>query len=424
MRIAVIAEVYLPKVDGVVIRTMNLIRQLRERGDEVLVVCPEVPTKRESPVPVVEFRSFPFPAYPEYRIGLPDERLPQALREFAPDVVHFINPFAFGFRCFDVLEEAGLDLPCVFSFHTLYGEFVKRYGLMKPLSRMLWWLMRDYHNRADSNLTVSTIMQQDLTRRGFERVEFWPPAVDASLFHPNRRDPAVREQLSDGHAESPLLLTVSRLAPEKNVGFLADVLRWVPKARLAVIGDGPQRAELERRFAGLNAKFVGYRTGADLAAAYASADAFVYASETETMGNVVLEAMASGLAIVAPRAGGIPSLVREGDTGLLYKPRDVGDAAGCVERLLANYEYRKALAEAARRQAAEWDWHRSAERVRAHYQHTIDEHHAAGGPAEKRRRLAPVVLASLTFAFRAATVFPGRHQRNARRRPAALSVSS
>src|SRR5947207_1945628 len=100
MRIAIVAEVFLPKVDGVVIRTSNLIRQLLERGDEVLVVCPETPARRESPVPIVEFRSFPFPAYPEYRIGVPDARLPKAIREFAPDVVHFINPFAFGFRCF------------------------------------------------------------------------------------------------------------------------------------------------------------------------------------------------------------------------------------------------------------------------------------------------------------------------------------
>lgn len=407
MRIAIIAEVFLPKVDGVVIRTMNLIRQLLDRGDEVLVVCPEALAERNSPVPVVEFRSFPFPAYPEYRIGLPDARLAASLREFAPDVVHFINPFAFGFRCFDLLNKSGLDLPCVFSFHTLYGEFVKRYGLMKPLSRVLWWLMRDYHNCADTNLTVSTIMQDDLKRRGFERVEFWPPAVDSKLFHPQQARAEMRDRLTAGRSVDKLLLTVSRLAPEKNVGFLAEVLKRVPNAALAVIGDGPQRAELEQLFQGLNVNFVGYLTGAELASAYASADAFVYASETETMGNVVLEAMASGLPVVAPRAGGIPSLVRERETALLFAPGDVAEAANHINQLLSDDALRRQIADDARQQAADWDWNRSADRVRGHYQQTIREHRTGGGRTEKRRRLAPVVLASLTLAFRTAATLPG-----------------
>src|SRR5262245_58299584 len=124
MRIAIIAEVYLPKVDGVVIRTMNLIRHLLEQGDEILIIAPQANGRADSPVPVVEFPSFPFPAYPEYRIGLPDRRLVDAVRDFAPDIVHYINPFAFGFRCCDILTDAGLCVPAIFSFHTLYGEFV------------------------------------------------------------------------------------------------------------------------------------------------------------------------------------------------------------------------------------------------------------------------------------------------------------
>jgi len=412
MRIAIIAEVFLPKVDGVVIRTMNLIRQLLERGDEVLVICPAALAKRESPVPVVEFRSFPFSAYPEYRIGIPDARLVTTIAEFRPDIVHFINPFAFGFRCSDILAKAGLNIPTIFSFHTLYGEFVKRYGMMKPLSKMLWWLMRDYHNRADANLTVSTIMQQDLIARGFERVEFWPPAVDAALFHPDRKTAAMRHRLSDGDIATPLLLTVSRLAPEKNVAFLADVLERLPEVRLAVIGDGPQRAELERRFTGLKVKFVGYLTGVELAEAYASADAFVFASETETMGNVVLEAMASGLGVVAARAGGIPSLVHEGRTGLLFRPGNVEEAVGLIRRLLAEGDSDSALGRAARLQAAEWDWNRSAVRVREHYSKTIADHRNGRGSVAKRRRLAPLVLASLTLAFRAATVMPRLRKRS------------
>src|SRR5262245_50937055 len=287
MRIAIVAEVFLPKVDGVVNRTMNLIRQLVGCDDEVLVVCPQAEGCSGCPVPVVQVPSFSFPLYPEYRVGLPERRLAGVLERFGPDVVHYVNPFAFGFRCYDLLHGAGFRAPSVFSFHTLYGEFVKQYRVLRPLSHLLWWMMREYHNRADLNLTVSAVTREDLDKRGFRRVLLWPPAVDGELFHPGRKSPAMRERLTGGRSGQPLLLTVSRLAPEKNVAFLAGVLDRFPDARLAVVGDGPHRGELERRFAGKNAHFVGYLKGARLAEAYASADAFVYASETETMGNVV-----------------------------------------------------------------------------------------------------------------------------------------
>ena len=320
MRIVIVAEVFLPKIDGVVIRTMNLIKQLQQLGDEILVVCPEAEGRTDSPVPLVEFRSFPFPSYPEYKVGLPDKRLVSEINEFQPDIIHFLNPFAFGFRCYDILQKAELSVPTVFSFHTLYGEFVKRYGLLKPLSPLLWWLTKEYHNTAGANLTVSSIMKVDLEDRGFERVRLWPPAVDSQMFHPDRRTDEMRQRLCPGDSEKPLLLTVSRLAPEKNVEFLAEVLEKIPEAQLAIVGDGPGRPALERRFAGLNVRFVGYMTGEELATAYASADAFVYASETETMGNVILEAMACGLPVVAAAAGGVPSLIEDGVTGHLFPP--------------------------------------------------------------------------------------------------------
>ena len=295
MRIAIFAEVFLPKIDGVVTRTMNLIQQLVQHQDEVMVLCAAAEGCKECPVPVVECRSFSFPLYPEYRIGLPDRRLAKEVERFTPQVLHYINPFAFGFRCYDVLQRAGLRVPSVFSFHTLYGEFVKCYRGLKPLSSLLWWMTREYHNRADANITVSNIMQEELVNRGFQRVQCWPPAVDSRLFHEGRKSPGMRARLAKGRSDRPLLLTVSRLSPEKNVGFLTDVLDQIPEASLAVVGDGPQRADLERRFAGRNARFVGYLRGEELAAAYASADAFIYASETETLGNVILEAMACSL---------------------------------------------------------------------------------------------------------------------------------
>jgi glycosyltransferase involved in cell wall biosynthesis len=400
MRIAIISEVFLPKIDGVVNRTLNLMRQLPRHGDELLIVCPEAPGCNECPVPVLPVPSFSFPLYPEYRIGLPDYRFAEKLRRFRPEVLHYVNPFAFGFRCNDVLRKYGLGVPSVFSFHTLYGEFVKGYKALRPLSALIWWLMREYHNRADVNLTVSGIMQADLARRGFERVELWPPAVDCNLFHPRRQSAAMRDRLSNGRRERPLLLTVSRLAPEKNVGFLAEILRAFPDACLAIVGDGPARAELEGHFHGTDTRFIGYLKGEELAAAYASADAFVYASETETMGNVVLEAMASGCAVIAPHAGGIPNLVTHGNTGFLYRPRDVPDAVHWTRMVLANEAVRTEIGRAARQGIEQHNWEHSIGRVRQSYLRAIARPARSTPRPKWNEHLAQITTKTLVSLFR------------------------
>ncbi len=400
MRIAIISEVFLPKIDGVVNRTLNLIRQLRNQDDEVLVVCPHAPGCDHCSAHVLSVPSFSFPLYPEYRIGLPDTRLADKLAHFKPDVLHYLNPFAFGFRCNDVLRKAQVRVPSVFSFHTLYGEFVKGYKALQPLSGLIWWLMREYHNRADVNLTVSSIMQADLQRRGFERVELWPPAVDSDLFHPTRRSASMRERLSRGRPERPLLLTVSRLAPEKNVGFLASVLKAFPEACLAIVGDGPARTDLERQFQGLDANFVGYLKGEQLAAAYASADAFVYASETETMGNVILEAMACGCAVVAPEAGGIPNLVDHGATGFLYRPRDTADAVQWTRCILNDFGVRTQIGDAARQAIEERNWEHSIGRVRQTYIKAIEQPQPSRPHSTWRDHLTQLATKSLVSLFR------------------------
>jgi glycosyltransferase involved in cell wall biosynthesis len=401
MRIAVIAEVFLPKIDGVVNRTLNLIRQLQRAGDDLLIVCPQAEGCDHCQVPVVDVPSFAFPLYPEYRVGLPDGQLAVALKRFAPDVVHYINPFAFGFRCHDVLLRARFRAPTVFSFHTLYGEFVKQYPGLKPLSKLLWWLTRQYHNRADLNLTVSAAMQEDLVRRGFQRVELWPPAVDSDLFHPTRASAAMRDRLSGGRPGRKLLLTVSRLAPEKNVGFLADLIRQVPDACLAVVGDGPERDNLERRFAGTDSRFLGYLKGQELAAAYASADSFVYASETETMGNVVLEAMACGRAVVAPHAGGIPNLLAHGKTGFLFPPRKLDEAVRLTRALLDDAGLCTQVGDAARRHIEDSNWEQSIRRVREVYAEAIKSGRGPATPWTWRQRLAQTTTTALVSAFRA-----------------------
>lgn len=410
MRVAIVAEVYLPKIDGVVIRTMNLIRELREAGDDVIVICPQADGACDSPVPVVEFPSFPFPMYPEYRIGQPDDRLVEVIKTFQPDVIHFLNPFAFGFRCHDWLSDSGLRIPTVFSFHTLYPEFVKRYGLLKPLSKLLWRLSRHYHNCADLNLTVSDVTRLDLTDRGFDRVRLWQPAVDSELFHPSRRCSEMQSRLAGEHDCRYQLLTVSRLAPEKNVELLSEVLRHLPDASLAIVGDGPHRQALKRHFSGLPVTFFGYLEGKQLAQAYASADAFVYASETETMGNVVLESMASGTPVVAARSGGILSLTTHEHNGLLFVPGDAATAAAHVRDILIDDAQRLNIAVNARDFAERHGWTEAAARVRSDYTAAIERQNHRDGEERVGRLLsgswkARLTARTLVTAFRGASFF-------------------
>ena len=406
MRIAIIAEVYLPKIDGVVIRTFNLIRELQAAGDEVIVICPEVEGVRNSPVPIVEFSSFSFPMYPEYRIGQPDCRLEAALSEFQPDVIHFVNPFAFGFQCYDRLAAAGMNAATVFSFHTLYAEFVKRYGSLRPLSTLLWWQTKHYHNKADVNLTVSQAQVDDLRSRNFERVYLWQPAVDAELFRPDQQRGSGLPGRTDQHSTTEdrtdnfRLLTVSRLAPEKNVEFLKSVLLKLPEASLTIVGDGPHRPVLEKHFAGLPVRFAGYLQNEELAKAYATSDAFVYASETETMGNVILEAMASGLPVIAPQAGGIPSLVQHEQSGLLFEPGDATAAANFVRTILMNKSRRIAMIQQARAFAEQHDWTAAATQVRKDYSQAIARFHQQPQPLSQTSLFARATTHSLVTAFR------------------------
>jgi glycosyltransferase involved in cell wall biosynthesis len=414
MRIAIIAEVFLPKIDGVVHRTMNLIRQLVQQGDDVLVVCPQAEGCHAAPVPTVAIRSFSFPLYPEYQVGLPDGRLTRAIERFNPDLIHYVNPFAFGFRCCDVLAGSGVMVPSVFSFHTLYGEYVKQYRFLQPLSQLLWWVTREYHNRADINITVSSAMQADLIQRGFRRVRCWPPAVDPEAFHPRFKDAQMRARLLNGHQHKRLLLTVSRLAPEKNIGFLGEVLDRVPEACLAIVGDGPQRDALQQRFAGKAVNFVGYLKGRDLAAAYASADAFLFGSETETMGNVILESMACGCPVVAPRAGGIPSLVDHGRTGMMYAPGNLEESVEFTRTTLQDERLRAELGSAARRAVEDWSWSNSIERVRRIYLETVEQFRPTAVRATWRHRVASSVVSGLVSGFRC---MASRSSRQARSHP-------
>ncbi len=353
MRIAVVAETFLPKIDGIVNTLCHLLEHLRWRGHEALVLAPKGAPADYAGMHVVGFPAVSLPFYPELRIAMPDRRLSACIERFRPDLIHVANPLLLSDAVMRLARRQGI--PVVGAYHTDLAGFADGWGLgvLKPL---IWALVRAAHDHADVNLCPSQVTLAQLRDHGVPRLSVWSRGVDAELYHPSRRDIGWRHRLTDGQVDRPLLLYVGRLSPEKRVDWLADVLDVMPFARLAVVGDGPARPSLEMRLAGRGALFTGYLSGYALAAAYASADVFVFPGTHETFGNVVLEAMASGLPVVAPAAGAVTELLRHEENGLLFDPSSRTAMAEAVLRLAQQPIVARRLGRQARLDAETRSW--------------------------------------------------------------------
>ncbi|KAK1270238.1 hypothetical protein QJS04_geneDACA007580 [Acorus gramineus] len=199
------------------------------------------------------------------------------------------------------------------------------------------------------------------------KIRLWNKGVDSESFHPRFRDHEMRLRLTDGEPEKPLVIHVGRLGVEKSLDFLKGVMDRLPGVRIAFIGDGPYKPELERMFSGMPAVFTGMLHGEELSKAYASGDVFIMPSESETLGLVVLEAMSSGVPVVGVRAGGIPDIIPEdqdGKTGFLYAPGDMDDCVNKVEQLLSCTEFRETMGRAAREEMEKYDWRAATKKIR------------------------------------------------------------
>ncbi len=259
-------------------------------------------------------------------------------------------------------EARALGVPAVASYHTDVPGLGARSGL-GILGRPVWSYLQWVHDQADLTLCPSPTTKRQLDSRGFQRLTNWTHGVDSKRFSPAHRSPAWRDRLSNGTPDAPLLLYVGRLSAEKGLDRLTALTDELPAARVAIVGDGPSRASLERRFAGKPVVFAGHLTGQDLACAYASSDLFVVPGANETLASVVLEAMASGLPIVAPRTGGVLDLVVDGKNGLLFETDSSRSMVRRVRRLLIDLQLASEMARAARAMAEERSWARVLDRL-------------------------------------------------------------
>lgn len=369
MRIALFTETFLPKVDGIVTRLRHTVDHLQRNGDQVLVIAPEGGITEHKGARVYGVTGFPLPLYPELKMALPRPAIGYALEEFQPDIIHVVNPAVLGLS--GIFYSKVLKIPLVASYHTHLPQYLQHYGL-GMLEGLLWELLKGAHNQAALNLCTSTAMVEELTAHGIERVDLWQRGVDTELFHPDLASVEMRSHLSQNHPESPLLLYVGRLSAEKEIERIKPILEAIPEARLALVGDGPHRQALQKHFAGTNTHFVGYLMGQELGSAFASADAFIFPSRTETLGLVLLEAMAGGCPVVACRSGGIPDIVTDGVNGYLFEPtEDIQFAIAATVRLLQQKQERAIIRQNARKEAESWGWAAATRQLQDYYHKVI-----------------------------------------------------
>ncbi len=403
MRIALFTETFIPKVDGIVTTLCQTVKQLKGLGHDVLIIAPEGGVTEYEQCRIVGIRGHALPLYPELRLSFPQASIRRILDDFQPDVIHAVEPILLGIAALYYARSTGdgFRVPLLISYHTDLPKYLAYYklGLIEPY---IWPLLRMRHNRAAVNLCTSETMVRQLRDHGIARVALWPGAVDTGRFQPAFRSEAMRARLSQGHPESPLLLYVGRLSPEKEIERILPVLRAVPQARLALVGDGPHRRALQKHFAGFPAFMAGFLHGDELAAAYASSDIFIMPSPTETLGLVVLEAMASGLPVVAARAGGIPDIINDGTSGFLFD--DTAQATTTVQRLVSNPQLRESVSHAAREAALNRNWEAATDQLVEHYQAACAMWHTAPAlltaPTEERPGLsffARQALGAATF---------------------------
>ena len=371
MKIALFTETFLPKIDGIVTRLCHTVEHLQRSGDRVLIFSPAGGLTEYQGAEICGIEGFPLPLYPELKLAIPTPTIGEKLEQLQPDIIHVANPAVLGLG--GLFYAKKLNIPLVASYHTHLPQYLHHYGL-GMLEGLLWELLKSGHNQADLNLCTSTAMVEELRNHGIERVDLWQRGVDTELFQPHYANLEMRNYLSQGKPNNKIILYVGRLGVEKEIDRIKPIVEAIPNTCIAIVGDGPNRQNLEQYFANTPTHFVGYLRGQKLASAYASADAFIFPSRTETLGLVLLEAMAAGTPVVAANSGGIPDIVTNGINGHLFDPADEKGAITATQKLLAQSEERETLRQNARAEAERWGWSAATQQLRNYYQKIISAH--------------------------------------------------
>ena len=387
LRVAVVTETYPPEVNGVAATVARVVEGLRERGHELQVVRPR---QTEDDIAGVGpgysetlVRGLPIPRYPQLKMGLPNKRaLVQLWSERRPDVVHLVTEGPLGWSALQAARH--LCLPIVSDFRTNFQAYSQHYGIAW-LRRPITAYLRAFHNQTACTMVPTEALRSELAAAGFKRLRVVARGVDTQRFDPLRRSAQLRASWGAG-PNTLVALTVGRLAPEKNLDTV--IAAWQAmceqdsQVRLVVVGDGPEKQRLMRRCPG--AAFAGLRRGDDLAAHYASADVFLFASVTETFGNVVPEAMASGLAVVAYDHAAAGQLIHHGHNGMLARVNDAPGFCAVARRVSSDLAHARSLGLRARASTRRLDWGRIVVQIENEYSDVLPARSALTAPGWPR----------------------------------------
>jgi glycosyltransferase involved in cell wall biosynthesis len=378
MRVAIFTETFLPKMDGIVRVVCLLLDHLHSKGIETIIFAPKLGEEVRfdyNGSRVITIDGMPIPWYPELRMTPPSPTVFREMQAFQPDIAHFFQPITVGIPGLLIAKQ--MNVPTLTSFHLDMAQMAMHHSFgpiklsfLRPITN---YLTKMVFNWADYSLAPSRAIQREMLELGIRDVGLWKRGVDAQRFNPTYRSDAMRQRLSDGHPDETILLYVGRLSHEKHVHKLRPLLDAVPGVRLALVGDGPYRPELEKLFAGTPTKFMGYLHGEDLSQAYASADVFTFPSALETFGLVVVEAMAAGLPVVASQVGGIPDVVQEGHTGYTFPIGDVDGLIAGVQEIVRDPAKLTQMGRAARAYAETQTWDHMMDEVIEIYERLIFE---------------------------------------------------
>lgn len=345
MRLTVVTETYPPEVNGVAMTIGHLVEGMRQRGHQVEVIRPRQADDPNSGQNKGDFLvpGLPLPGYSELRLGLPQAwRLRRRWRQQRPDLVHVVTEGPLGWSALAAAK--GLGIPATSGFHTNFDHYSTHYGFgwMRP---MVSTYLRTFHRRAQATLVPTEALAATLAGEGIPGVRVVGRGIDLALFSPQCRNEALRHTFK-AHADAPVCLNVGRIAPEKNLS-LADtafdrIAADLPGAQMVWVGEGPSRIAMQERHP--QHHFVGVQRGQALAMHYASADLFLFPSLTETYGNVVAEAMASGLAVVAYRSAAASELIQDGVNGVTVTPGDQVAFVAAARRVAGDALLRQRLA--------------------------------------------------------------------------------
>jgi glycosyltransferase involved in cell wall biosynthesis len=361
MRIAMVTETYPPEVNGVA-RTIGLMAEgLEKRGHAIQLVRPRQNGHDQAmatPTFVEVLRpGIPIPRYPQLKMGVPSGRmLERTWREQRPDLVHIATEGPLGWSALAAARRLGI--PVATDFHTNFHTYMRDYG-MAWLARPVAAFLRSFHNRAACTMVPTREMAEALAAIRFERLRVVGRGVNPTVFSPERRSPELRATWGAGD-DTPVALCVSRFAHEKNFALVIQAYQAMRRirddAKLVLVGDGPLADELRRKNAGY--VIAGRKVNGELSRHYASADIFLFPSMSETWGNVTIEAMASGLGVVAYDYAAAREVMRHGENGLLAP---FGDAAAFIahaEHLARDPQLAPTLGRAARTTAERLTWER------------------------------------------------------------------